>query len=142
MMKKLFAVAVAAVLLTGCEVPAPLATAPVWESAVPKFTVFFDTASAKLSPEALNTLLQAASAYKAKGTAKVSATGYTDTVGTADYNKGLSLRRAQAVKTALNGMGVPGSAITVTGLGEENPKVKTGDGVAEPQNRRVEVLLK
>jgi outer membrane protein OmpA-like peptidoglycan-associated protein len=53
----------------------------------------------------------------------------------------LSLRRANAVKDSLVREGVPASAITVIGRGESNPLVPTGDGVREPQNRRVEIVV-
>ena len=68
--------------------------------------------------------------------------GYTDTSGTPQYNKGLSLRRARAVQAELVRDGVPENAITVQGLGDTNLLVKTGPGVREAQNRRVEIIFR
>src|SRR4030095_3750919 len=57
------------------------------------------------------------------------------------YNMALSLRRANAVKDALVKLGVPAAAITTVGRGEAGLLVQTGDGVREPQNRRVEITI-
>ncbi len=62
--------------------------------------------------------------------------GHTDTSGSAAYNQKLSVRRADAVAGALAQAGVPQNAMTVTGVGQNDLKVPTPDGVREPQNRR------
>jgi OOP family OmpA-OmpF porin len=67
--------------------------------------------------------------------------GYTDLSGTAGYNQQLSLRRAQSVQTELLRDGVPGNEIVIRGYGESHPLVPTAQGVREPQNRRVEIIL-
>jgi opacity protein-like surface antigen len=109
--------------------------------AAPSFMVFFDWDRATLSQQALATIRQAADAYKTKGSARITATGHTDTSGPANYNMALSLRRANAVKDALVRDGVPATAISVVGKGETDPLVPTGDGVREPQNRRVVIVI-
>jgi OOP family OmpA-OmpF porin len=103
--------------------------------------VFFDWDRSNLSQQALNTIQQAADAYKTKGSARITATGHTDRSGPENYNMALSLRRANAVKDALVRDGVPATAITVVGKGETQPLVPTADGVREPQNRRVEIVI-
>ena len=107
----------------------------------PSFMVFFDWDSSNLSQQALATIQQAANAFKQKGNARITATGHTDTSGPEAYNMALSLRRANAVKDALVRDGVPAQAITVIGMGEKGLLVPTGDGVREPQNRRVEIVI-
>jgi OOP family OmpA-OmpF porin len=109
--------------------------------APPSFMVFFDWDRANLSAQALNTIKQAAGAYKAKGNARITATGHTDTSGAPAYNMALSLRRANAVKDALVREGVPATAIAVVGRGEQGLLVQTGPNVREPQNRRVEIVI-
>jgi outer membrane protein OmpA-like peptidoglycan-associated protein len=103
--------------------------------------VFFDWDRSNLSAQALNTIKQAAGAYKTKGSARITATGHTDKSGPDAYNMALSLRRANTVKDALVREGVPATAISVIGKGETQPLVQTADGVREPQNRRVEIVI-
>jgi outer membrane protein OmpA-like peptidoglycan-associated protein len=107
----------------------------------PSFMVFFDWDRSNLSQQALNTIRQAAAAFKSKGNARITATGHTDTSGPDGYNMALSLRRANAVKDALVREGVPASAITTVGVGKAGLLVQTPDGVREPQNRRVEIVI-
>jgi OOP family OmpA-OmpF porin len=117
--------------------PPPVTPAPQATS----FMVFFDWDRSNLSQQALATIGQAAQAFKTKGSARITATGHTDTSGPENYNMALSLRRANAVKDALVQNGVPATAIAVVGRGEQGLLVPTPDGVREPQNRRVEIVL-
>jgi outer membrane protein OmpA-like peptidoglycan-associated protein len=107
----------------------------------PSFMVFFDWDRSNLSQQALSTIQQAADQFKATGKARITATGHADRSGPENYNMALSLRRANAVKDALVRDGVPPTAISVIGKGETQPLVPTADGVREPQNRRVEIVL-
>lgn len=120
--------------------PAP-APAPAPAKQPQLFLVFFDFDKATLTPEGAQVIQQAADYYKKTGAAKIMVTGYTDLAGTQQYNLGLSKRRADTVHGALVKQGVPDSAIAEAWRGKENPRVPTPDGVREPQNRRVEIVL-
>src|SRR5471030_2332635 len=138
MMKKLLAVVAVAFLLGACEEPAPTPAPP---PPVRNFLVFFDFDKSTLTPRALDIVKEAARIAKAGQSAKVTCTGHTDTVGPARYNMALSLRRASTVKDALVREGVAAGTIAVVGRGEESLLVPTAEGVREPQNRRVEILV-
>ena len=73
---------------------------------------------------------------------RIEVNGYADRSGPAQFNEVLSLRRAEAVAAELLRRGVPRNEIVTRGFGEANPLVPTADGVREPQNRRVEIILK
>ena len=65
--------------------------------------------------------------------------GYTDDVGTDEYNQGLSERRAQAVRDYLAKSGVPPEIMTTKGFGRSSPRVKAKSAEAREKNRRVEI---
>ena len=103
------------------------------------FIVFFDWNKSDVTPEAASILDNAAAAYQQTGQASITLAGHADKSGSAQYNVGLSQRRADAAKAYLAGKGVPETAISTEAFGESRPLVETADGVREPQNRRVEI---
>jgi outer membrane protein OmpA-like peptidoglycan-associated protein len=125
--------------------PPPAAPAP---AAVPApapartYLVFFDWDKSDLTARARQIISDAASASTHVQTTRIEVNGYTDLSGTAKYNMGLSIRRANAVKAELIRDGVAASEIYTQGFGESHPLVPTAKGVREPQNRRVEIILK
>lgn len=103
------------------------------------FLVFFDWDRADVTPAGMEIVRQAANAYKAGGSVRLQVTGYTDLSGSPGYNQRLSERRANNIAKALANLGVARSDMTVSGRGENDPRVPTPAGVREPQNRRVEI---
>ena len=91
--------------------------------------------------EAATILDSAVSAYANCSRVPIMVAGYADRSGSAQYNVGLSERRATAVGDYLVSRGIPSDVITKQGFGEENPRVPTADGVRELQNRRVEIVI-
>jgi outer membrane protein OmpA-like peptidoglycan-associated protein len=67
--------------------------------------------------------------------------GFTDSVGTDDFNQGLSERRADAVRDELTGMGVSRDRIQARGLGKSDPVADNDSATGRQQNRRVEVII-
>ena len=123
--------------------PLPVVAPPVREGVRNRsYLVFFDWDRADLTDRARQIIAEAAQATTRVQTTRIEVSGYTDKSGTARYNAGLSVRRAQNVAAELVRLGVPRQAITVQGFGESNPLVPTADGVREPQNRRVEIVLR
>src|SRR4051812_21469971 len=142
MIRNLLIAFAAASFVAACSSEPPPQPAPPPQAAqATSFMVFFDWDRSDLSGQAQSTIQQAANAYKQTGAARITATGHADRSGPDNYNMALSLRRANAVKDALVRNGVPMQSIQVIGKGESQPLVPTADGVREPQNRRVEIVL-
>lgn len=127
-------------------VPPPVAApavAPVPAAeAARTYLVFFDWDRADLTPRARQVVGEAAQATTRTQVTRIEVNGYTDTSGKAEYNQGLSVRRAQTVANELVRDGVPRAAISIQGYGQTRLLVPTATGVREPQNRRVEILLR
>ncbi len=117
--------------------PAPPPAMPAPEP----FLVYFAFDSAALTPDSLATLDEAVAAAKKRGLEEFAVTGHADRAGPKEYNMGLSLRRANAVREALVARGVNAADISIAARGESEPAVATADGVAEQRNRRAVVLL-
>jgi outer membrane protein OmpA-like peptidoglycan-associated protein len=122
--------------------PAAYVPPPVQAPAqAPKsYLVFFDFNKSDLTSQAVEIVDTAA---KNAGPAKVTqltVTGHTDTAGSDAYNMRLSRRRAESVAARLEKDGVPASEIEIVAKGKRDLLVPTGDGVREPQNRRVQIV--
>jgi outer membrane protein OmpA-like peptidoglycan-associated protein len=68
--------------------------------------------------------------------------GHTDLVGTDDVNDALARKRADTVRSVLIARGVAPGNVVAVGRGKREPAVPTADGVAEPRNRRVDILVR
>jgi outer membrane protein OmpA-like peptidoglycan-associated protein len=106
------------------------------------YLVFFDWDKYNLTDRARQIVAEAAAASTHVTYTRIEVNGYTDLSGTAQYNQGLSVRRAQTVAAELVRLGVPKTSIDIRGFGETHPLVPTAKGVREPQNRRVEIIIK
>jgi len=107
-----------------------------------KFLMYFHNDSAKLTKESAKKFPEIVKSYKDRSSTDISVIGHSDAVGDKQYNYDLSYRRAMAIKKLLIKNGVPEDIIQTTSHGEENPLIPTEDGVREPRNRRVEVLVR
>jgi len=68
--------------------------------------------------------------------------GHTDSVGSDQYNDALSRQRADVIRAGLVQNGIAPENITAVGRGKRELLVPTADGVAEPRNRRVEIVVR
>lgn len=105
------------------------------------YLVFFDFDRFTITPEAARILNTLAQETRGKKLRSVEVVGHADRSGSAKYNVALSKKRSQAVKNALVKIGFPKNLIKTLAKGESEPLVPTNDGVREPQNRRVEILI-
>ncbi len=67
--------------------------------------------------------------------------GHTDSVGSEDYNLGLSQRRAESVRSYLMRQGVDATRVTTHGMGESVPVAPNDTASGRQQNRRVEIIV-
>ena len=118
---------------------APVAAAP---APARTFLVFFDWNRDNLTDRARQIIAEAAQASRTQQVTRLEVNGYTDTSGSPQYNMGLSIRRANNVAAELVRLGIPRNQITARGFGETNLLVPTPDNTREPQNRRVEIILR
>ncbi len=121
--------------------PQPQAQAPEVQPSR-TYLVFFDWDRADLTARARSIVSEAAQASTHIQTTRIEVNGYTDLSGTEAYNQRLSVRRAQSVEAELVRDGVNRTEISIHGFGESSPLVQTARGVREPQNRRVEIVLR
>jgi outer membrane protein OmpA-like peptidoglycan-associated protein len=104
------------------------------------FTLYFIEGTTEVTPDSSPTLDELRKVVTPASDVQI--TGYTDTTGDPESNDKLSLDRAIEIRAALVAQGLPVANARVTGRGERDPRVKTGPGVSEPLNRRVEVILR
>ena len=102
--------------------------------------IYFDYKSTAISASGLNILQVHSNQLMSNRRLNVVLVGHTDSVAPSDYNKRLSLKRAQAVAEALVRMGVSESRIRVRGAGEDSPAMQGDTDQANALNRRVEII--
>ena len=103
--------------------------------------VYFDFGRSRLNDEAKTTLQEQAEILKKQSNWALLLQGSTDQRGPAEYNRALGLRRAEAVKQYLVGLGLPDSAIKVISLGREGAICDEGSKECWQRNRRVHLEL-
>ncbi len=99
----------------------------------------FDFDKATLRPENRELLSRLAGVLLASHGYRLHVYGYTDDVGTDEYNQGLSERRAEAVRDYLAKSGIPAGIMSSRGFGKSSPRVKATTPQARQRNRRVEI---
>jgi OOP family OmpA-OmpF porin len=113
--------------------------APVVRQRIVLRGVNFDFNSSVVRPESRPVLDQAATLLKQNPGVHVVVKGYTDSIGSAEYNQALSVRRAEAVYRYLVNLGVDPERLTVEGFGKTNPIASNDTEEGRAQNRRVEL---
>lgn len=130
--------------IAGCDgVPVAQAEAPVQAPTATKVVLnadtFFDFDKTVIKPEGRQVLDQIASQAQSINLETLIAVGHTDSIGTEQYNQGLSERRAASVKQYLIGKGIPADRIYTEGKGELQPVASNATREGRAQNRRVEI---
>lgn len=104
------------------------------------FVLNFKFDSMELTPESARLLPQVIGTVRGRLPTEVTVFGYTDAVGTAEYNLALSAERARAVAALLRRID-PDLPVEVQYFGDKAPLVPTRPGVPEPRNRRAEIVI-
>jgi outer membrane protein OmpA-like peptidoglycan-associated protein len=103
--------------------------------------VLFDTGRAGLKAGATSNLNKLVAFLNQYPDRTVVIEGYTDSVGSEDYNQGLSERRADSVKAYLAGQGIGSTRLSASGKGESDPVASNDSAAGRQENRRVEVII-
>ena len=106
------------------------------------FLLYFDAGNAQITKASEALLPQVLQEVRSRPVADLAIIGHTDTVGSAEQNATLSLRRAEQVAQLLSEARAAAVAVEVTSHGEQNLLIATPDETAEPRNRRVEVTVR
>jgi len=144
MYKPILATACAVFLLAACgdRTQAVVAAAsPQTQQPARNFMLFFANDRATVAPDGEAVVHEAAAAAKANPNSRIVVAGHADATGNSAYNRALSQRRAEATRQALVNAGVNPTSITVAGHGEDALLVSTADGMRQPKNRRVEIIV-
>jgi outer membrane protein OmpA-like peptidoglycan-associated protein len=107
-----------------------------------RFIVYFKTDASDLTTETLKTLSRALEEIRVRKSTDIIVSGHTDAVGSVEKNRVLSLKRAKVVADFIVSKGVKPENIAITYHGKGNPLIPTPDGVPEPRNRRVEIMVR
>jgi outer membrane protein OmpA-like peptidoglycan-associated protein len=103
--------------------------------------LLYDFDSDVVKGEAQSNLRELATSLDKYPNSELLIVGHTDNVGAADYNQGLSERRATAAARYLVSQGVSGARVATRGLGETEPVASNDDDSGRAANRRVEVAI-
>lgn len=116
-----------------------LAAAP---PAPDRFTLFYEAGGTRLTPASAAELDKVLEQATTRVGAEIVIIGHTDTVGSHQLNDRLSLERARMLESMLVERGFDPARVLVRGQGKREPLVGTADKVAEPRNRRVEIMVR
>jgi outer membrane protein OmpA-like peptidoglycan-associated protein len=103
--------------------------------------VLFDLNKTELKPRGMDSVRKLAKFLNEYPERTVRIEGFTDSTGSSEYNQKLSENRANAVRDALEGMGVSSDRVETRGYGEENPIASNDTSSGRQLNRRVEIIL-
>lgn len=101
-------------------------------------SIYFNFDESGLRPEAEQVMADLATYLNENPEAKVEVQGYTDWVGTSEYNKALAQRRVETATGYLTGKGIASDRLQLMPQGEGNPMASNGNRAGRRLNRRVE----
>jgi OmpA-OmpF porin, OOP family len=106
------------------------------------FTVHFAEGRDAIDEPSLGVIDAALREAAGRPVADVLVVGHTDRVGTDAVNDALARQRAETVRAELVRRGLAPGSVQASGRGSREPVVPTPAGVAEPRNRRVDIIVR
>jgi outer membrane protein OmpA-like peptidoglycan-associated protein len=106
------------------------------------YLIYFKSGGTEITADSQQTIGEVMKAIETRNPHEITVSGHTDSVGSVESNRVLSLNRARAVASILVSRGIKKELIEMTYHGKENQLIRTPDGVAEPRNRRVEITIR
>ncbi len=103
--------------------------------------VLFDFNKYTLKPEARERLARISGIVLAYPDLKLQIEGYTDSIGSDEYNQTLSEKRAESVRDYLVSSGVSMNNVAAEGLGKADPVADNSTASGRKLNRRVEMIV-
>lgn len=106
------------------------------------FLLYFEQGTSRLTPESEKILPVIIDYIRKVHSSDISISGHSDKVGSRDINIRISRERANEIANQLTRMGVAPESLEVASHGTELPLIDTPEGVPEPRNRRVELVVR
>ena len=106
------------------------------------YTLYFDLGSTQFTAESMQDVERVLQEAMARPGGEIVIIGHTDSVGDTKINDHLSLERAKAIREMFIARGFDPLRVEAAGRGERELLQPTADGVAEPRNRRAEIIVR
>jgi outer membrane protein OmpA-like peptidoglycan-associated protein len=106
------------------------------------FMLYFVEGSDELTEDSKRIIETVFMDLKQRAVPDIVVVGHTDAVGTDPFNDALARRRADSIRAVLIGRGIAPADIVAIGRGKRELLIPTADGIAEPRNRRVEIVVR
>jgi outer membrane protein OmpA-like peptidoglycan-associated protein len=104
--------------------------------------LYFKGVSSELNPESAAMIPSIVSVIEQRRSSDISVVGHADRTGSEPLNLKLSQERAESVRRLLTGAGIPDEHLDIHFYGDKVPLIPAAEGVPEPRNRRVEVIVR
>lgn len=107
-----------------------------------KFTLLYETGTTTFTEESRAVFQQIIDTSTRRRIVSISISGHSDRAGSAIVNDRLARERAESVRSLLEQQMIRPPVMSVTSHGGGNPTVRAAAGIAEPRNRRVDVIIR
>ncbi len=107
-----------------------------------KFIIYFKNNTSEMTTESRTSFYKILDAINRRKAISIKISGHADSTGSDKLNNKLSCSRAGSIKDLLVQRGISSENMEVSSHGKVNQLIPTADNVAEPRNRRVEIIVR